>query len=76
MVFSRWGGVEPVGEHVRDVVLFVDSLLLVEIEGGSVGGVLTDEAIATLEGLKQHYPDQELTVVIGQIRTGTVTFGS
>jgi len=76
MVFDKWGGVEPVGEHVRDVVIFDDSHVeLRRVHGGSIAGVMTEEAKFILEVLECLHPDQELRVVIGRITTATLMLG-
>lgn len=76
MAFDKRDSVEPVGEHVRDVVIFNNAgVELKRIVGGSVLGVMTVEVGQVLEILHGLYPDQELKVVLSRITTATLTLG-
>lgn len=76
MAFDKRDSVEPVGEHVRDVVIVNNTgVQLKRIVGGSILGVMTEEVVQVLEILRGLYPDQELRIILSRITTATVILG-
>lgn len=67
--------IEPVSEQIKDVIFFFMGKEVRRVTGGSSNEVLNKKGREVLHSLYAAHGEVTITYVIGNVTTGTVTFG-